>query len=329
MPSAASSVSFSDDLFFFNQLDPRKKQPRQKKQLDEQTLNNLSKRISSKFQVSDAEQQFGFKRSLTDRLADLYTTNSGPGTNSNGSPNSSASGSRTSTASYSPQAFTDTRLQAIRFLTEDMIKELEECLMQYIEEQIQPILPGPIIYELHNDWADLTDGVEYRNFPIWQTRAAIDSTNKRSSMTVHKNNMSRISHGSVVSSNKDEIKIKKSNARQLSIISEVKSKIINTEQSNSNNNNNNNNNSKNARSNSVSRKNSIPTAIVQAKIIANRMVENLSYSSGGIGCSVNYQLSNNHFKDKGWTVMAPTREDQLIDIERKIIHYLKTTVQNM
>lgn len=327
MPSAASSVSFSDDLFFFSQLDPRKKQPRQKKQLDEQTLNNLSKRINSKFQVSDAEQQFGFKRSLTDRLADLYTTNSGPGTTSNGSANSSASGSRSSTISYSPQAFTDTRLQAIRFLTEDMIKELEECLMQYIEEQQQPILPGPIIYELHNDWADLTDGVEYRNFPIWQTRAAIDSINKRSSMTVNKNNMSRISHASVVSTNKDEIKIKKSNARQLSIISEVKSKIVNTEQLNSNNNNN--NTSKNARSNSISRKNSNPGTIVQAKIIANRMVENLSYSTGGIGCSVNYQLSNNHFKDKGWTVMAPTREDQLIDIERKIIHYLKTTVQNM
>lgn len=325
----------NEDLFFFSQSEPRKKLQRTKKQLDEQTLTNLAKRITSKFQISEEEHQQGIKRSLTDRLADLYKINSATvaNTSSNGSATSSAS-SRNSIAVSPPQAFTDTRLQAIRFLTEDMIRELEDTLLSYVEMQAQPILPGAIIYELHNDWSDLTDGVSYRNFPIWQTKAAKDYLLKRSSVNTTGKNVSRISHTTEISTKNESDKNKsnntgikaiiKPNITKLSAISETRSKnlvsINNVPEQMV---------LKTNRTNSTTRKGSAMQK-AQIEMVTSRLTQNNSrISSASVGCSVNYQLSNNQFKDKGWTVVDSSKEDQMEDIERRILFFLNTATRNM
>lgn len=319
------------DLFFFSQTDLRKKTHRTKKQLDEQTLNNIAKKIQSKFQISEEEQLQGLKRSLTDRLADLYKVNSGNASQSGGlgSATSSASGSRNSAlAPTPPQAFTDTRLQAIRFLTEDLIRELEETLFTYFDTQTQPVLPGAIIYELHNDWADLTDGVTYRNFPVWQTRAARDALLKRTpNVGTLGKNVSRISHVTDASrqTKDDHEKVKKqTRATKLSAISETRSKnvvSINnvTEQIVM----------KTTRTMSTTRKASAAPQKAQLEMIASRLANNNSLTGSAVGCLVNYQLSNNQFKDKGWTVVVQDTKEDSSDVERRIFFFLNTSMRSM
>jgi len=325
------SYVHNEDLFFFNQHDNHRKiVPRAKKQFDEQTLANLTKKLSSKFQVSDAEQQLGFTRSLADRLNDLYTVNSG-GSN-HGSASSSAAGSRSSPVPP-PQAFTDTRLQAIRFLTEDMIKELEETLQNFADTEEQPVLPGPIIYELHNDWADLTDGVDYKSFPVWQTRAGRDSMLKKSSLHSTGKTISRLTNATDALSVKKNDKDKENNAAvranttkngKLSVISENRTKNVvsitkNLPESHKENSN---------RISSMNRKQSVaPNKTTQLEMISSRIGGANSASSSG--CLLNYQLSNNQFKDRGWTVVAPNRDERMEDVERKILYFLNTANRDM
>ena len=327
-----SSVRNDDDLFFFSQHDRHKKvAPRAKKQFDEQTLANLTKRLSSKFQVSDAEQQLGFKRSLADRLNDLYTVNSG-GSNHE-SAASSVMGSRSSPPPP-PQAFTDTRLQAIRFLTEDMVKELEETLQQFAETESQPVLPGSIIYELHNDWADLTDGVGYRNFPVWQTRASRDAMLKKSSMNSVGKTVSRLTTATDALSVKKGDANKEGNANaakaiakngKLSVISEARTKNVVSISKNLPE-----TNKEISNRMSSNRKTSVaPTKATQLEMIASRVMGNNSATNPGSGTVVNYQLSNNQFKDKGWTVVAPSKEEKMNDVERRILYILETALRNM
>ena len=96
------------------------------------------------------------------------------------SMNSTRDSANTGSQGGGPNSFTDTRLQAIKYLTEDMIKELETELLYYVETEQQPVLPGPIIYDWHSDWTDLTEKVVPKSFPLWQTKHGRDSHLKKS-----------------------------------------------------------------------------------------------------------------------------------------------------
>ena len=161
--------------YFYNQsqIIPNKTK-REKKKLDDKALNTLNKKMSSKFQT-DIYDPDGLNtgKSLAARLAELTSTNSF-------SMNSTRDSANTGSQGGGPNSFTDTRLQAIKYLTEDMIKELEIELLYYIETEQQPVLPGPIIYDWHSDWTDLTEKVIKSTFPIWQTKHGRDAHLKKS-----------------------------------------------------------------------------------------------------------------------------------------------------
>ena len=163
----------SDTAYFYDQtqLLPTKAK-RERKKLDEKALNTLNKKMSNKFQTNIFDPDgVNATKSLAARLAELHSTNSF-------SMNSTRDSGNTANTS-GPNSFTDTRLQAIKFLTEDMIKELEAELLYYAETEQQPVLPGPIIYDWHSDWSDLTEKVNTKEFPVWQTKSGRDSHLKK------------------------------------------------------------------------------------------------------------------------------------------------------
>ncbi len=59
------------------------------------------------------------------------------------------------------------------------------------------------------------------------------------------------------------------------------------------------------------------------------MSSRLTQNTNNPGCMVNYQLSNCHFREKGWTVFSPNDEDRMVDNQKKAVLCLKTSLINM
>ena len=167
-------MSATDMAYFYDQtqIQPTKAK-RERKKLDDKAMNTLNKKMSNKFQTDIFDPDgHNAAKSLAARLSELQSTNS---FSMNSTRDSANTASQTG-----PNLFTDTRLQAIKFLTEDMIKELESELLYYVETEQQPVLPGPLIYDWHADWSDLTDKVvPIKEFPQWQTKSARDAHLKK------------------------------------------------------------------------------------------------------------------------------------------------------
>ena len=341
----------SETIYFYNQKDPvPKAAKRPKKVLDEQSKNILNKKLNSKYNsdLFESENTTGPK-SLATRLAELTMTTSVTSMRSSIANDASRSGVGPS-HSHGPSAFTDTRLHAIKFLTEDMIKELESELSFYTETQIQPTLPGTLIYDWHADWSDLTDKLVPKKNPQWQTKVARDSLIKKSSELSNKKDDKRT--GSRLDESKDEESRKERRSstqrrkssqgkaiRQASKLSSIveSSKDVKetastapaTAASTA---------AQNRRSSiaqkpgtSVSRrmsirKDSMSPMNTKNRLDISRITHNVSSTSG---CLVSYQLSSRAFREKGWTVLKINIEDEIIDNERKILAALSNCLRNM
>ena len=167
----------------------------------QETLININKKLSSKYQF-DNDQLFitsmggvvarppGAEKSIGERLFQLHARQSvisvtapsalnmhyhqmhPPHSNSQQHNNIL---SMMSSSSSRPIDFADTRLQAIKYLTEDMIKQLDDMLVAFDKLPEKPILPAKVIYEWHSDWYDLIDNhASYFNmlYQIHQPAAA-------------------------------------------------------------------------------------------------------------------------------------------------------------
>jgi hypothetical protein len=336
----------SETIYFYNQKDPiPKAAKRPKKVLDEQSKNLLNKKLNSKYNsdLFESEASTGPK-SLATRLAELTMTTSVTSMRSSIINDASRSGAGPSHG-HGPSAFTDTRLHAIKFLTEDMIKDLESELSFYTETQIQPTLPGTLIYDWHADWSDLTDKLVPRKNPQWQTKVARDSLIKKSSELSHKKDDKRA--GSRLDESKDEESRKERRSstqrrkssqgkavRQASKLSSIvessKDAKENTAPATAP--------AQNRRSSitqkpgtSVSRrmsirKDSMSPMNAKNRLDISRITHNVSSTSG---CLVSYQLSSRAFREKGWTVLKINIEDEIIDNERKILAALSNCLRNM
>lgn len=193
---AASGSSWSSTgdnvVFFFNQAEfPNSSKKRPKKILDERTLLSLSPKKLSNMPNATSKLSHDFlldpSASLADRLVDLLKTTASV---------ASLSGARTKAASADGtwSFYTDSRLQALKYLTDEMIKELDEMIVHLTtkpsnEEEVdeenllapahhQPVqvnLPAQVICDWHADWSDLTEKCDLSKFPMWQTHNGKDA----------------------------------------------------------------------------------------------------------------------------------------------------------
>ena len=102
-----------------------------------------------------------------------------PGTASSRRQRSMMSSGKLSSIVSNPYTFTDTRLNALRHITDTLISDLQEYLDRFVIANMKPILAGSIIFELHADWSDLTDSVSYEDFPQWRTKHGRDAQSKQ------------------------------------------------------------------------------------------------------------------------------------------------------
>lgn len=324
----------SETIYFYNQKDPiPKAAKRPKKVLDEQSKNILNKKLNSKYNsdLFENENTTGPK-SLATRLAELTMTTSVTSMRSSIINDASRSGVGPS-HSHGPSAFTDTRLHAIKFLTEDMIKELESELSFYTETQIQPTLPGTLIYDWHADWSDLTDKLVPKKNPQWQTKVARDllikkyeskdeesRKERRSSTQRRKSSQGKAIRqasklSSIVESSKDAKETSSTApATATSTAGQNRRSSITQKPGTSV-----------SRRMSI-RKDSMSPMNTKNRLDISRITHNVSSTSG---CLVSYQLSSRAFREKGWTVLKINIEDEIIDNERKILAALSNCLRNM
>ena len=177
---ATQGKAQSETLFFFEQPDPNKATyKRHKKYVDDASLNSLGNKTSKQFPnvpMNDPTHP----KTLAMRVTELTSMNSSRNlldhTSEKVVPENNSSLSTSSTSS----TYTDQRLQAVKFLTEDFLKELEDILAQFAESDMVPNLPGPVIFDLHSDWTDLTNNCSSnKQFPVWQTKKGKEDLAKK------------------------------------------------------------------------------------------------------------------------------------------------------
>lgn len=303
-------------LYFYNQPEKLKRPVRRaKKNLND---NGLNKKTGGKYANDFLGHEEGSQsQSLAARLAEMTSTNS---------VTSMQSSTNQSRANHAGTVFTDTRLQALKFLTEDMIRELEETLFKFAESDSKPNLPGQIIYDWHSDWTDLTEKCTYKNFPLWQTKSGRESSQKK---LKDKQNLSRLDdNGSQHGGNDSSMEIHRKDSRSSSLsrksihvkILQQSSKLTSISENKGSGN--------RLMASRVSLiKNTSPLGTQKSRLeIASRQVHNTSTSTG---CMVNYQLSSRLYKEKGWTVLNVDVEDQLVDNERHILSCLRSSLRSM
>lgn len=302
-------------VFFYSQPEVlRNPGKRAKKILSDNQLKNLSKKIGDKY-TSDLLNSDDSNLSLAARLAGF----------ANQSVASMSSSTNMSRVNHRGTIYTDTRLQAIKFLTEEMLKELEEILKFYSQNEIVANLPGQVIYDLHSDWSDLTDNCKYNNFPMWQTKNGRESITKKGEKSDKKDKSEDSSAQLTSETGSDARKESQLNQRKsnnskiirqnskLAAISEKGSDSRNSQ------------NPLTVRRSSSTAKNQSPAFKSRAEI-GSRLAHNPSVSTG---FTVKFELSNKVNRDKGWTVLKIDREEQLIDNSRRIIACLRNSLANM
>jgi hypothetical protein len=334
-----------ETLYFFDQPKLFKTTfKRKKKIVDQQTLDNINKKLNSKFPNGDLLVSKNDKATnLTSRVAELTLLNTVKSNDTNPDSLTDQNPSSLSTNETTlANTYTDARLQAVKFLTEDLIKELEELLVQYSEYEVVPNLPSKIIYELHADWSDLTDKCNYDRFPLWQTKKGKDGgkKDKKEREEQRKEELDTIlnSNGSQDSTNAS--KHRSQSRKSISSLS-------------NGGNNNNQNSHVNINQSKLNRQhsklglifedqkfatpapsqtnNSKHSATTNPTKITSRFASynNANNNNNQNGCLVNYQLSSRLYREKGWTVLGIESENQLIDSEHKIMVLLKNSLQSM
>lgn len=305
----------SSKVFFYNQPEVlRNTGKRAKKILSDNQVKNLNKKIGDKY-TSDLLNHGDSNLSLAARLAEFANQ-------------SVASNSSTSRLNNRGNIYTDTRLQALKILTEEMLKELEEKLKFYSQNEIVANLPGQVIYDLHSDWSDLTEGCQYNDYPLWQTKNGRESVSKKSDKSEKKEKSddlngqinseirsdSRKESNSALSQRKpNNSKIIRQNSK-LTAISEKSSDSRNSQ------------NQLAIRRSSSTAKNQSPALFKSRVEIGSRLAHNTSISTG---YTVKFELSNKVNRDKGWTVLKIDHEEELIDNNRRITACLKNSLANM
>jgi hypothetical protein len=169
----------SSSVYFYQQRGYVRHIKRFKKQADQlpQSLRNYLNPKANLFRRNPNDGE----GTLTSRLAEMAlfgdeSLDFAPGTASTkGRQRSLLSGS---SAAGNPYNYTDTRLNAMKQLTEGLVHELQEYLNRFVDAHMRPILGGPIIYDLHADWSDLTDNCTYDDFPQWRTKHGRDLLTK-------------------------------------------------------------------------------------------------------------------------------------------------------
>ncbi|RNA29347.1 hypothetical protein BpHYR1_032044 [Brachionus plicatilis] len=304
-------------VFFYSQPEVlRNAGKRAKKILSDNQIKNLSKKIGDKY-TSDLLNPDDSNLSLAARLAEF----------ANQSVTSMSSSTNMSRVNHRGTIYTDTRLQALKFLTEEMLKELEEILKFYSQNELSVNLPGQVIYDLHSDWSDLTDGCQYSSFPMWQTKNGRESTTKRVDKSDKKDKSEdsaaqmasesgsdarKESHSANSQRKVNNSKIVRQNSK-LAAISEKGSDSTNLQ------------NALAVRRSSSTAKNQSPTFKSRVEI-GSRLAHNTSVSTG---YTVKFELSNKVNRDKGWTVLKIDREEELIDNSRRIMACLKNSLANI
>jgi len=303
-------------IYFFDQTNKRKTNKRAKKVTNENSLNILNKKLNSKFQTAgdllSDENELNADKPIADRLAELTSLNL-------------ISGGKNS-AKQNPNAFTDTRLQAIKYLTDDMIEQLQEMLALYHENNKVPHLHASVVYDLHSDWSDLTDKCRYV-FPQWQTRSGRDSVHKRSSESMYKQSTtsSRNENNESALSNREKENssvLRKSNnsklqrqGSKLNIITESQHNDTTNEQTTTT---------------PVQQKQTVRRVSMAAyRPRPENNTSRLTHHANTSGYSLSYQFSSNLFREKGWTVTTITVEEELINNDRKIVTCIKNSLRNM
>ncbi len=339
----------------FCQKETSKQRKRVKRVLDEATLSNLFKKFDKNFPTSLDVGDIEPERTLSDRLGDLITT-------SKSRASSTLSNRRTSVATdklkqsvkdeptQDPNAYTDTRLQGLRFLTDDSIKELDKTLLNHVKFGLTPLLPAYIIHTWHSNWADLTIKVSYKNFPVWRTKTGYDAMVKQKKSerigSVLGDSERRSSSINLSRKSKHSKPGHISTLSRLTSISELKTATDKSKNPNNNNASAFLNSSINLdaptdrRQGSASQKSlthisesPLTSSNIREKV-RNEMSSRLTQTTytqlgSGAGYLVNYQLSNFHYREKGWTVIAPSLEDSLKDDQKKTIAALKASLKSM
>lgn len=182
----SSNSGITSAIYFYEQRGYVRHIKRFKKQAD-QLPSSLRNLINPKGKKGGKFGEFDnvTTQSLTARLAELALHSeesfdtlppSTAGTRRHGARDTSTGASGRST--IRPYTFTDMKLHALKQLTEGLLYELQEYLNRFEDAQMRPILNGPVIYDLHSDWSDLTENCTY-NYPQWRTKVAHDLTVRR------------------------------------------------------------------------------------------------------------------------------------------------------
>jgi hypothetical protein len=353
--------SESETLFFFEQPDPNKStQKRRKKFVDEQFLNRMNKKTSNQF--SNVTVGGTPQMSLASRVAELAAATATKSAmdstpeNIGGSENPSSMSTTASVNSH-----TDTRLQAVKYLTEDFLKELEELLYQYADSEVVPNLPGPVIFDLHSDWTDLTDKCSYTKFPEWQTRkgkeglkkneklakknqggSALDEHGEKKEGVSAKNGSRRSSSSTKSKTNLNATggdkpklvrqtpklgSINEDHLKSPSQLGVLKASPANVMAS------------lpppghplhppQTAGSNVAVQP---PASLLKSKpeSVSSRVMNQANQAAAVAGCLLNYQLSSRLYRDKGWTVVHVDGDAELVDNGKRILAYLKNSILSM
>lgn len=307
---------------------------RARKILDEQTklslTNNSKKNLGSIAKLT--QEIIDPNSSITDRLKIVLNTVS----------RSSVSALTTSRnqiewqpATANNQTYTDTRLQAVKYLTEDMIRELDEAILA--ASDLQVTLPGQVIYDWHADWSDLTEKAEYSHFPMWQTKNGKDGDARttiakdeviKSSKYINKKKsknqkikrtitMEQVDEDDIeLKTHQQELLTKTGRRRLQSIASSKADSILLID-----------------RRQSLYRVNSILGTTRSIKNTTSPQPPPFSrttmVSQNSSGFSMNYQLSSKVFREKGWTVLKIDRNEIDYYNEKKILALLTNSLRSM
>lgn len=336
--SIGGKAAASESLFFFDQPEPHKRASykREKKYVDEQSLNQITKKptLSGSVSKGTTGSHNDAPTSLAARVAELaaYTANKAmiesaiDNTVYSTDPNNPTPMSNGS----SNQTYTDMRLQAVKYLTEDMLVELEEILTQFSEAEFVPNLPGPVIFDLHSDWTDLTENCPVvKQYPDWQTKKGKDGLKKgeKQDKKDHEHHGGKSSNrdtsggeqtASGTGGGKHNSKRNASSRKSITKLGRQGSKLSLLNESDHVKSNNG-----ATSTNTLVRKNSSSNKVSLTRSHSNNLPSNSN------GFYVNYQFSSKIYREKGWTVLAMDAESEMVDNGKRILTFLKNSLISM
>ena len=386
---------------YFNQQRGAVRHIKRFKKTADQLPHNMRNMLQSK---SGKRKDDEFGGSVSARLAEMALLgeesmdNFGhPGTassNKRGRSGFLSSGKLSSIAS-NPYTFTDSRLNALKHITDTLINDLQEYLNRFLFANMKPILAGSIIFELHADWSDLTELVSYDEFPTWRTKHGRDGAGRPArkqsitdddTMSVtssiggesHTNSILSFGQPSSIRSSKksekshrttyvppklDPITEEKNNTRKNSNISYNDGDLNSLNQLDSTSQHKNtiqfsgippinehvSRKGQSHKKHSILKSHSnsivagsasapVSTGVIQTSLMsqsqnsinANLEASRITANSSNLsGWAVTFNLSNNLYEEKGWTIFTERLTESPIDYERRALRSLNKSLNSM